>query len=147
MSSTLNKKKVNKVRPKFEREEIVELIVCDLLNGLSRYKILLKLDRDSYEGYNTSVFSRSKKYELVSEAYEKCKIPLAEDRQKQRELFIARYEDILEECRDQRDRQNAIATLKEMGKLLGLYEPEKVDITGNMNVEISFGLETDNNEG
>ena len=137
--------KQKKARPKFDREELVQLIVCDILNGMSRYRVLLKLKRDQYEDFKSSEFSRSKQYDLVQEAYECCKIPLAEDRQKQRELFIARYEDILEECRDSRDRQNAIAALKEMSRLLGLYEPDKVDVKANVNVDISFGLE-DNDE-
>jgi hypothetical protein len=136
--------KQKKARPKFDREELVQLIVCDILNGMSRYRVLLKLKRDQYEDFKSSEFSRSKQYDLVQEAYECCKIPLAEDRQKQRELFIARYEDILEECRDSRDRQNAIAALKEMSRLLGLYEPDKVDVNANVNVDISFGLEDDN---
>lgn len=135
--------KQKKARPKFDREELVQLIVCDILNGMSRYRVLLKLKRDQYEDFKSSEFSRSKQYDLVQEAYECCKIPLAEDRQKQRELFIARYEDILEECRDSRDRQNAIAALKEMSRLLGLYEPDKVDVNANVNVDISFGLEDD----
>ena len=137
--------KQKKARPKFDREELVQLIVCDILNGMSRYRVLLKLKRDQYEDFKSSEFSRSKQYDLVQEAYECCKIPLAEDRQKQRELFIARYEDILEECRDSRDRQNAISALKEMSRLLGLYEPDKVDVNANVNVDISFGLE-DNDE-
>ena len=137
--------KTNKNRPKFDREELVQLIVCDILNGVSRYRVMLKLKRDQYEGFESSKYSRSKQYDLIEEAYNNCKIPLAEDRQKQRELFIARYEDILEECRDSRDRQNAIAALKEMGKILGIYDPEKVDVTANVNVDISFGLE-DNEE-
>ena len=138
--------KAKKVRPKLDREELVQLIVCDILNGMSRYRVLLKLKRDQYEDFKSSEFSRSKQYDLVQEAYECCKIPLAEDRQKQRELFIARYEDILEECRDARDRQNAIAALKEMGKILGIYEPDKVDVTANVSVDISFGLEDDETE-
>lgn len=138
--------KQKKARPKFDREELVQLIVCDILNGMSRYRVLLKLKRDQYEDFKSSEFSRSKQYDLVQEAYECCKIPLAEDRQKQRELFIARYEDILEECRDSRDRQNAISALKEMSRLLGLYEPDKVDVNANVNVDISFGLEDDETE-
>lgn len=138
--------KTNKNRPKFDREELVQLIVCDILNGVSRYRVMLKLKRDQYEGFESSKYSRSKQYDLIEEAYNNCKIPLAEDRQKQRELFIARYEDILEECRDSRDRQNAIAALKEMGKILGIYDPEKVDVTANVNVDISFGLEDDETE-
>lgn len=140
------KRNTNKVRPVFDREELVQHIVCDILNGMSRYRVMLKLNRDQYEGFESSKFSRTKKYDLVKEAFEHCKIPLAEDRQKQRELFVARLEDILEEARDAHDRQNAIAAIKEIGKIIGIYEPEKVDVTADVNVEISFGLESDEAE-
>jgi len=123
-----------------DRDELVQLMTCDILNGMSKYRVKLKLQRDKYEDFVTSKFSERKIYYLLEEAYNNCKIPLAKDRQKMRELFISRYEDILEEARDARDRQNAINALKEMGKILGIYEPEKVDVTGAINVNIDFGL-------
>ena len=129
-----------------DRDELVQLMTCDILNGMSKYRVKLKLQRDQYEDFVTSKFSERKIYYLLEEAYSNCKIPLAEDRQKMRELFISRYEDILEEARDARDRQNAINALKEMGKILGIYEPEKVDVNANVNVDISFGLEDNETE-
>lgn len=128
----------------YDREELVQLVTNDILNGFSRYRVLLKLERDAYPDIETSKFSRSTRYSIVQEAYDNCKVPLAEDRQRMRDLCLARLEDILEEARDQNDRQNAIASIKEMNKLLGLYEPDKVDVTGDITVDISFGLEEDN---
>jgi len=133
--------KQNKKRPKFDREELVHLIACDILGGVSRNRAMEKLKKDKYDGFESSKYSRSTKYNLIEEAYIQCRPRLEADMQRQRELFIARYEDILEEARDARDRQNAINALKEMGKILGVYEPEKVDVTANVNVDISFGLE------
>lgn len=137
-------KKTDKKRPKFDREELVQLITIDILQGMSRYRVLLKLDRDQYPDVRSSEFSRSKKYDILQEAYEQCKIPLAENRQKARDLMMARLEDILEEARDQNDRQNAIAAIKEINKLMGIYEPEKQEIKADINekIEISFGLES-----
>lgn len=143
--------KINKHNPKYDREEIVQLIVMDILNGMSRYRVLLKLERDNYVDTDgnqiiSSKWGRSTRYNLIQEAYENCKIPLAEDRQKARDLMMARLEDILEEARDARDRTNAIAAIKEINKIMGLYEAEKLDIKADVNgkVEISFGF--DNNE-
>ena len=134
------KAKKDKEKSTYDREEMVENITCDILNGVSRYRILRKLDKDAYEGFESSKFSRSKKYDLIKEAYDNCKYDLGEKRDKMRELFMSRYEDILEEARDQNDRTNAINALKEMGKILGIYEPDKVDLSGNMTVDICFGL-------
>lgn len=136
--------KQTKVRPKFDREELVQLIYVDLINGVSRYQILLKLKRDQYEGFESSKFSRSKQYDLIQEAYENCKIELKEQKEQQKELMYQRLLDVYQECRDARDRQNAISALKELKKLMGLDDPDKVDVNANVNVDISFGLEDDN---
>lgn len=124
-----------------KKEELIELIVCDLLNGVSRYRVRLKMERDQYPDFETSTMSRSGIYKYIDEAYDLCKIPLAKERDKMRNLQLARLEDILEECRDARDRQNAIGVIKEINKLTGIYEPEKVDVTGTINVNIDFGLD------
>lgn len=128
-------------RTTYDREELEQLVTNDILNGMSRYRVLLKLERDQYPDAETSKLSRSTRYNIVQAAYEHCKVPLAEDRQKMRELCLARLEDILEEARDQNDRTNAIATIKETAKLLGLYEPDNVNVKADLNVDISFGLE------
>lgn len=141
MNNTKKMMKQNKERPKFDREELVQLIYVDLINGVSRYQILLKLKRDQYEGFISSGFSRSKQYDLIQEAYENCKVELKEHKEQQKELMYQRLLDVYQECRDQRDRQNAINALKELNKLMGLNEPDKVDVTANVNVDISFGLD------
>lgn len=132
----------NKTKSTYDRESIVEVLVCDILNGVSRYRVKLKLDRDNYEGYKTSSLSRATKYNLIQEAYAKCEIPLEEEKEKMRNLQIARLEDMLEESRDARDRQNALGIIKEMNKLTGIYPTENVTVSGDgkLNVRISFGL-------
>lgn len=137
--------KQTKTRPKFDREELVQLIYTDIINGVSRYQILLKLKRDQYEGFESSKFSRSKQYDLIQEAFENCKIELKEQREQQKELMYQRLLDVYQESRDARDRQNAISALKELKKLMGLDDPDKVDVNANVNVDISFGLEDDEN--
>lgn len=124
-----------------KKEELIELLVCDLLNGVSRYRVRLKMERDQYPDFTTSTMSRSGIYKYIDEAYDLCKIPLSKERDKMRNLQLARLEDILEEARDQNDRQSAIGAIKEMNKLTGIYEAEKVDVTGTINVNIDFGLD------
>ena len=136
--------KQTKTRPKFDREELVQLIYTDIINGVSRYQILLKLKRDQYEDFESSKFSRSKQYDLIQEAFENCKIELKEQREQQKELMYQRLLDVYQESRDARDRQNAISALKELKKLMGLDDPDKVDVNANVNVDISFGLEDEN---
>lgn len=142
MNNTKKIMKQNKERPKFDREELVQLIYTDIINGVSRYQILLKLKRDQYEGFESSKFSRSKQYDLIQEAFENCKIELKEQREQQKELMYQRLLDVYQESRDARDRQNAISALKELKKLMGLDDPDKVDVTGDLKVNISFGIES-----
>ena len=141
MNNTKKMMKQNKERPKFDREELVQLIYIDIINGVSRYQIMLKLKRDQYEGFESSKFSRSKQYDLIQEAFENCKIELKEQKEQQKELMYQRLLDVYQECRDARDRQNAISALKELKKLMGLDDPDKVDVTGDLKVNISFGIE------
>lgn len=142
MNNTKKMMKQNKERPKFDREELVQLIYIDIINGVSRYQIMLKLKRDQYEGFESSKFSRSKQYDLIQEAFENCKIELKEQKEQQKELMYQRLLDVYQECRDARDRQNAISALKELKKLMGLDDPDKVDVTGDLKVNISFGIES-----
>ena len=133
----------NKSKSTYEREDIIEMMVCDILNGVSRFRVMKKLEKNAYEDVETASFSRAKKYSLLQEAYERCTVPLEEEREKLRNLQIARLEDILEECREQRDRANAVNTIKEINKLTGIYPTENVTVSGDgkISVNISFGLE------
>lgn len=124
-----------------DKEELVQLIVCDLLNGESQYRVMLKLKRDQYEGFTTSKLSKTSRYNYLNEAYEQCKDPILENRQRMREMAYAQLNDVYAECREHGDRQNAIAARKELNKLAGLYEADKIDIKADVNVDISFGLE------
>lgn len=139
------KKSSEKKKQPFEKEELVEIVWCDLVNGVSRFQILKKLENDAYDGHETSKMSRTAKYNLIQEAYNNCQYELGKEKEKQRDLFYERILSVYNDSVDNRDRQNALKALDMMGKLGGLYAKEEKDVNlnGNINAQITFGLEQD----
>lgn len=128
---------------KFLKEKVVIACWIDLCNGVSRHDIMQKLDNDlMVEGVETSRLTKSMRYKIISDAYAMAKEELEEQRDKQRELFYNRLLTVYNECMVANDRQNALKALDLFGKFGGLYEKEKVEISGNLTetVNISFGF-------
>ena len=138
-----NKKEGKKIP--FDKEELIERIWIDLCAGVSRYQIMLKLDRDAYDGYETSNLSKATKYRYLQLAYGKCEGELQEERAKLRDLFYSRFLSVYEEAMENRDRQNAIRALDLASRIAGVYAEEKKDVTinGNIKTVISFGIGED----
>ena len=138
-----NIQKNKKGRIPFEKDELIELMWIDLMSGVSRYQIMLKLERDAYEGFKTSNLSRASKYKYLQLAYGKCEGELQEERAKLRDLFYSRFLSVYEEAMESRDRQNAIRALDLASRIAGVYAEEKKDITlrGDIKATINFGLE------
>lgn len=145
--------KKNKQCPKFEREELVELIWLKLIEGESRYRILLMLERDAFVDQDgntieTSKMSRTSKYDFIKEAYTRCETELKENRDKQREILWERIMSVYQDAMTQpvHDRGAALKALDMIGKLAGLYDAEKHEINATVDskVTISFGFDNNN---
>ena len=141
------KKTSDKKKIPIEKEELLELIFLDLIQGYSRYQILLKLDRDAYPGHNTSKLSRACKYNYIQEAILNCQAELKETKDKQRDIFYQQILGVFYDAQQANDRQSALKALDMLGKVTGLYAKEEkdVNISGNISATISFGLEEENN--
>lgn len=143
-----NKNAKGRSRIPFEKDELIELMWIDLCAGVSRYQIMLKLDRDAYTGYETSKLSQATKYKYLQLAYGKCEGELQEEREKLRDLFYSRFLSVYEEAMENRDRQNAIRALDLASKIAGVYAEEKKDITlrGDIKATINFGIGEEENK-
>ena len=131
---------------KYLKEKVVIAVWIDLCNGVSRHDIMQKLENDlMVEGVETSRLTKSMKYKIISDAYAMAKEELEEQRDKQRELFYQRLLTVFNESMEANDRQNALKALDMFAKFGGLYDKEKVEISGNLteNVNISFGFAED----
>ena len=131
---------------KYLKEKVVIAVWIDLCNGVSRHDIMQKLENDlMVEGVETSRLTKSMRYKIISDAYAMAKEELEEQRDKQRELFYQRLLTVFNESMEANDRQSALKALDLFGKFGGLYEKEKVEISGNLTetVNISFGFSED----
>ena len=137
MKKTKNKKYIS-----LKKEELIELIFLDLINGESRYRIMLKLNRDAYPGHNTSKLSRTSKYNYIQEAMLNCEPESKETRDNQRKLLYQQILGVFNDAQMANDRQSALKALDMLSKVAGLYAKEEKDINlnGNINANISFGL-------
>ena len=142
------KKTSDKKKIPIEKEELLELIFLDLIQGYSRYQILLKLDRDAYPGHNTSKLSRACKYNYIQEAILNCQAELKETKDKQRDIFYQQILGVFYDAQQANDRQSALKALDLIGKVAGLYAKEEkdVNISGNISATISFGLEEEDGD-
>ena len=143
----IKKKKKKKMIP-LQKEELLELIFLDLIQGFSRYQIMLKLDRDAYSGHKTSKLSKACKYQYIQEAMLNCEAELKETKDKQRNIFYQQILGVFYDAEQANDRQNALKALDMLGKVAGLYAKEEkdVNISGNINATISFGLEEEDGD-
>ena len=140
------KKSSQKPKEPWDKQALIELIWLDLVQGESKYRILLKLERDAYDGYHTSHLSRSSRYNYIQEAYNNCKATLEEEQSKQRELFYERILSVYNDAITSGDRGNALRALELAVKLSGLAsEKQDINISGSISANISFGLENEDN--
>lgn len=143
----IKKTKEKKTIP-LEKEELLELIFLDLIQGYSRYQILLKLDRDAYPNHKTSKLSKACKYNYIQEAILNCQAELKETKDKQRDIFYQQILGVFYDAQQSNDRQSALKALDMLGKVAGLYAKEEkdVNISGNISATISFGLEEEDGD-
>ena len=135
---------------KYLKEKVVIAVWIDLCNGVSRHDIMQKLDNDMMvEGVETSKLTKSMRYKVISDAYAMAKAELDEQRDKQRELFYQRLLTVFNESMEANDRQNALKALDMFAKFDGLYDKEKVELSGTIdhNVVVDFGFDNDDEEG
>ena len=131
---------------KFLKEKVVIAVWIDLCNGVSRHDIMQKLDNDMMvEGVETSRLTKSMRYKIISDAYAMAKEELDEQRDKQRELFYQRLLTVFNESMEANDRQSALKALDMFARFGGLYDKEKVELSGNLTetVNITFGFSED----
>lgn len=143
--SKYNMRSSEKKKPKLEKEDLIEKIWCDVVNGVSRYQIKKKLEKDAYEGHKTSTLSRSSHFNYIAEAYNNCKPELIEEKERQRDLFYERILSVYSDAIDVGDRSNALKALEMAMRLSGLdkQSTKTVEISNEKdgNVKILFGFD------
>lgn len=122
---------------KYLKDVWVQHLWKEIINGKTQYELIKELEADKYR-WGSNEWSRAQRYKVVKAAYDKCAIELAENREAQRSLMQERYLTIYEDALRSSDRTNARQTLDSLTKLMGLNEPEKININQDVVVQIDF---------
>ena len=120
------------------KDEVVTHIYNDICNGATYTNCLNKLMNDDYEvGHK---YSESRADKLIQMARKLIRQDFEEDRKEIKARLYVAIQDVFNECREANDRSNALKALDQISKLLGLNEPDKIDMR-LQNVDINFGFE------
>jgi L-fucose isomerase-like protein len=119
------------------KDEVVNHIYNDICNGATYTNCLNKLMNDDYEvGHK---YSESRADKLIQMARKLIRQDFEEDRKEIKARLYVAIQDVFNECREANDRSNALKALDQISKLLGLNEPDKIDMR-LQNVDINFGF-------
>ena len=124
------------------REALVDEIMCDLLNGMSRFQVRRKLEEDQYETRKTSDMNYQKKMELIAECFKRFALETKDERDAARDIMYARILSVYEDAITVHDRKSALQALKQLTDLQGLLIPEisRDDIMKTIpTIQITFG--------
>ena len=135
----------------YQREALLDEITCDLLNGMSRFQVQRKLQEKQYESQVKDKDPSPKSISaLIKESYDRCKLELKEERDEQRALMYSRVLAVYEDAIANGDRSNSLKALSQLTNLMGLNEPGKVEvkgeITNNLRVKVNFGISSNDED-
>jgi phage terminase small subunit len=111
-------------------------------NGKQAYLSVYKGVNDNTAEVNASKLLSNTK---VAEEVNKRQRDLSEKNKITRESLVENFMYIHDKQRDQFP-PAAISALKEVGKMLGLYEPNKIEHSGDMSINIGIVKPTDDDE-
>lgn len=150
MTKIISKWRKRKMAISIQREALLDEVMCDLLNGMSKFQVQRKLQEKLYDSQvKDKEPSPNSINGIIRDAYKRCQLELKENRDEQRALMYSRILSIYENAVEANDRTNALRALDQLTNLMGLDEPEKVDVNMNnfkLRVNVSFGVGTDGNE-
>lgn len=113
-------------------------IYNDLMIGGTYSNIVAKVRNDDYNvGYT---LGKECAKNLVTKVRKTIREDYMEEREHLRETNIARLLDLYNEALKNGDRLTGLKTLQEMNKMVGIYEPQNLNLNLQGEVTIDFGL-------
>lgn len=127
-------------------EQLRRCVAKDILKGATQIKLIQKINKDAY-GLGIKLPKDSAE-NLISKTRKELREDWIEERKGLQEIQLQRLMDLYEESREANDRYSALNTMKEINKMVGLYEAEKIKVDASINgsIEIDFGFSEDNSE-
>ena len=127
--------------------ELIYRITSDIIEGASRGTVVRKMKNNEYNmSFKTSEYADNTIVKMYKEAHRWLKVEQDGDKDQLRNVFYERYLNLYKNSLQANDRTNALATLKEMTRMLGLNEPEKLNIKEDRRIIIDFGFEDNGND-
>jgi hypothetical protein len=126
-------------------DALVELVYCDIANGVSRSVVIDKIKKGTYEGMERPLAARTAAY-YYNAALDRFAVDTDIEAEKLRQMFYGRYEALLEDAVKKGDIYNARGILDSMSRIFGVER--KVPDTAIMinsdkegGVTVNFGFE------
>lgn len=123
-------------KSKYRREAVMNAVYEDIAKGYP-YSVLVERVKNGYYSPNYQ-YTDTGAQDLITDVKKMIKKDWEEDRKTLRADIYRKFMDVYKESRAAHDRANANTALREMGKLGGVYEPDKVDVNVTGEVEITF---------
>lgn len=133
-----NKRQYEKV------EQILDEMVCDIINGMPKSDCIYKLKEGLYEAQKGKAIKDSPNHNAYyNAAIARIQADMQDDREKNLALMISRMENLYKEAMEANDRYGALNALKEIAKIQGLMNQPQTAIQINNaddKVTINFAL-------
>lgn len=128
-------------------DALVELVYCDIANGVSRSVVIDKITKGAYEGMERPLAKRTAAV-YYNAALDRFAVDTDIEAEKLRKMFYGRYEALLEEAVKKGDIYNARGILDSMAKIFGIERktPDTaIQIVNNKEgININFGFDNNN---
>lgn len=130
----------------FRLDDLLNEIGADLLNGKMKSEVIYKLMNKMYESQVTK-YNEKRAKEIMKNAINNFQVELKETKDNLKAMAYNRLLSIYESAVSDSDRANALKSIDLMNKMLGLYEPDKLDVTGKLKrIVVKFGVGNQNDE-
>lgn len=122
-----------------QADELDYLVKQDILLGFNGGDVVRKFKNNGYgETYNTSVYTKEAAMRIYKRILSDMRIDYEGKKEELRKLVYERYTKIYNEAISNNDRTNAIGAMKEMVRLLGLAEPDRVQTENKIVIDFGF---------
>lgn len=126
------------------KDILINRIATDIVAGLNRRKVLMKLKENQYDmPFKTSDYTNDSMNHLYADAINELKVECDGKKEELRNILYERYMLVYETSIESNDRTNALNALKEVAKMLGLNEPEQINVNEKQTIVIDFGFGRD----
>lgn len=130
----------------YQNYELLCKIADDIIVGYTWKDIKKKIETDQYEPFKTSNKTRERQWQYYKEATALLKVEFEEEKKELRNVLYERYLSLYKTCVSRNEMNTALNSLKEIAKLMGLNEADKVDVTSENKIIIDFSFDDADSE-